>query len=152
MGCFYEINDTLLLTRAQGFPSHIFNYKRHVKNPVTLKDVKNRIFSFKGRPAPRAFQLDPVRVFFIENTPDDKWLAWGKVVIESLHIVHKPKAKVDPKNPIAFIPDDWETSGTYRVIEVYDPAYQRVFTMNETPPLWNFFGTPSPQAKAKKKA
>jgi len=25
MGCFYEINDTLLLTKAQGFPSDILN-------------------------------------------------------------------------------------------------------------------------------
>jgi hypothetical protein len=141
MGCFYEINDTLLLTRAQGFPADIFSYKRHLKKPVTLDDVKGRVFHFKGRPAPRAFQLDPVRVFFIERTANDKWLAWGKVTIQSLTIEHKPKSKPDPKNPIAFVPDDWMTSGTYTVIEVYDPAYQRIFTMNETPAAWNFFGT-----------
>jgi hypothetical protein len=139
MGCFYEINDTLLLTKAQGFPSHILNYKRHLKKPVTLKDVKNQIFHFKGRTAPRAFQLDPVRVFFIERTPDDKWLVWGKVLIESLTIEHKPKSKPDPENPIAFIPGNWETSGTYKIIEVYDPEYQRMFTINEAPKAWNFF-------------
>jgi len=142
MGCFYEINDTLLLTKDQGFPSHIFNYKRHLKKPVTLRDVKNQIFHFKGRPAPRAFQLAPVRVFFFERTaPDGKWLGWGKILIESLTITHKPTRKPDPKNPIAFVPEDWETSGTYKIIEVYNPEYQRIFTINEAPMAFNFFPT-----------
>lgn len=144
MGCFYEINDTLLLTKDQGFPSHLLNYKRHLKKPVTLKDVKNQIFRFKGRSAPRAFQLDPVRVFFIERTPEDKWLVWGKVLIESLTIEHKPKIKPDPKNLISFIPDNWETSGTYKIIEIYDPEYQRLFTLNEAPKAWNFFAAETP--------
>ena len=81
MGCFYEINDTLLLTKAQGFPSDILNIERHLKTPITLKDVEGKIFSFKNKPAARAFQLDPVRVYLFENTKDDKWLGWGSVFI-----------------------------------------------------------------------
>ncbi len=42
MGCFYEINDTLLLTKDEGFPSDILNIERHQKNPVTLKDVDGK--------------------------------------------------------------------------------------------------------------
>ncbi len=139
MGCSYEINDTLLLSADQGFPSDVFSYERHVKTPVTIADVEGKIFSFKGKPAARAFQLDPVRVYFIENTVQGKWLVWGKAFIESLTIEHV-KTTVNPKNAIQFQPGDWMTSGTFKVVEVYDPDYQRVFTTHETPAAWNFFG------------
>lgn len=42
MGCTYEINDTLLLTKAQGFPSDILNIERHQKSPITLQDADAR--------------------------------------------------------------------------------------------------------------
>jgi hypothetical protein len=138
MGCAYELNDTLLLTKDQGFPDEIFNYERHIRNPVTLDDVKDRIFHFRGKPAARAFQLDPVRVFFFENTPDDKWLAWGEVLIQSVTIEHV-KVSHTPGNAIAFQPGDWVTSGTFRMLKVYDPEYQRIFTRNEAPPAWDYF-------------
>ena len=98
------------------------------------------IFKFSEKPAARAFQLDPVRCMFFERTDNDKWLAWGHIAIQSLHIEHKPKKAPDPNNPISFNPDDWVTSGTYKVIEVYDPEYQRIFTEHEAPAAWNFFG------------
>lgn len=145
MGCMYELNDTLLLSPDQGFPTNVFDYDSHVKNPVTIKDVEGKIFEFSNKPAARAFQLDPVRVFFFENVPgekpeDSKWLAWGKVLIQSLHIVHKKDVTIDPNNPISFEPGDWLTSGTYKILEVYDPEYQRIFTSHEAPAAWNFFG------------
>ena len=49
MGCMYELNDTLLLSPDQGFPTNVFNYERHVKNPVTMKDVEGKIFEFLGK-------------------------------------------------------------------------------------------------------
>lgn len=140
MGCFYELNDTLLISEKQGFPSNVFNYEEHIKKPVTLDDVKDEVFAFSGKKAARAFQLDPVRVFFFEMTADKKWLAWGKVAIQSLTIEHVPSDEVNPDNPIAFNPGDWLTSGTYKVIEVYDPEYQRIFTSHEAPAIWSFFG------------
>ncbi len=140
MGSFFEINDSLVLEHDQGFPSDVFNYERHIVNPVTLADVEGKIFHFKNKPAARAFQPDPVRVFLFENTPDGKWLAWGKVFIQSLTIEHV-KESVDPDNAIKFNPGDWLTSGTYKVIEVYDPEYQKIYTSHEAPAAWNFFGT-----------
>ena len=141
MGCFYEINDTLLLTRDQGFPSDILSIERHRKNPVTLKDVEGKIFSFKNKPAARAFQLDPVRVYFFESTENGKWLGWGKVFIQSLTIERRKElAPSDPKGPISFKADDWVTSGTFRFIELYEPEYQRIFTLHEAPRAWNYFG------------
>jgi hypothetical protein len=141
MGCFYEINDTLLLTKDQGFPSDILNIERHLKNPVTLKDVEGKIFSFKNKPGARAFQLDPVRVYLFENTEDGKWLGWGRVFIQSLTIKRKKGLKPsDPAGPISFNSGDWVTSGTFKFIDIYEPKYQKIFTLHEAPKIWNYFG------------
>lgn len=141
MGCSYEINDTLLLTKAQGFPSDILNIERHQKNPITLQDVAGKVFRFRNKPVARAFQLDPVRVYLFENTDDDKWLGWGRVFIQSLTIKRKRGlGPSDPAGPIHFNPGDWVTSGTYVFIDIYDPEYQKIFTMHEAPKAWNYFG------------
>lgn len=145
MGCSYEFNDTLLLTEAQGFPSSILDIERHRKNPVTLDDVRGKVFSFSNKPAARAFQLDPVRVYLFENTKDDKWLGWGKVFIQSLTLQRRPGLPPsDPAGPISFNAGDWVTSGTYIIIEIYDPEYQEIFTTHEAPEIWNYFGGGSP--------
>ena len=139
MGCFIEINDTLLLTKEQGFPSDIFNIENHKRKPVTLKDVEGKIFHFKDKPAARIFQLDPVRVYFVERTDNDKWLFWGRVYIQSLTVKRKENAPPDTGS-ISFNPKDWLTSGSYKIIDVYDPEYQKIFTSHEAPPAWNYFG------------
>ena len=141
MGCFWELNDTLLLTKDQGFPSDILNIDSHRANPVTLKAVEGKIFSFEGKPAARAFQLDPVRVYLFEQTANDKWLAWGRVFIQSLTIARKEGlAPTDLAGPISFDAGDWLTSGTFRIIDIYDPVYQQTFTSHEAPQAWNYFG------------
>jgi hypothetical protein len=106
---------------------------------VTLKDVAGQVFSFKNKPAARAFQLDPVRVYLFERTANDKWLGWGRVFIQSLTIEHV-KEPSDPTAPISFNPGDWVTSGTYVFIDIYDPEYQQIFTTHEAPAAWNYFG------------
>ena len=143
MGCFYEINDTLLLNKDQGFPSDILEIKRHQKNPVTLKDVEGKIFSFKNKSAARNFQLDPVRVYFFEFTADKKWLGWGRILIQSLTI--ERKKGLPPSNPakdVKFKEDDWVTSGTYRFLEIYEPEYQKIFTLREAPKESSYFYHP----------
>ena len=141
MGCSYEINDTLLLTEDQGFPSDLLTFEKHRKKPITLKDVEGKIFSFRNKPVARAFQLDPVRVYLFESTKNDKWLGWGRVFIQSLTIERKKGlAPSDPNGPISFNPGDWVTSGTFKFIDIYDPKYQKIFTMHEAPEAWNYFG------------
>src|SRR5215210_471966 len=116
MGCFYEINDTLILTADQGFPSELLNVDKHRKNPVTLKDVEGKIFSFRNKSAARAFQLDPIRVYLFEFTSNGKWLAWGKALIQSLTIERKKGLPPsDPSKSVDFNPKEWVTSGTYRL-------------------------------------
>jgi hypothetical protein len=132
MGSYVEINDTLQLTTAQGFPVDVFDLEKHRENPVTLKDVEGKIFEFKNKPSARIFQLDPVRVYFVHNI-DGKWLFWGRVLIQSQHI-----EKVLDADGI-WTEGQWQTSGTYKILSVYDPDYQFTFTYNEAPDDRNYF-------------
>jgi hypothetical protein len=132
MGSMVEINDTLQLTTEQGFPADLLDLKKHQKKPIKLSDVQGKIFEFKDKPAARIFQLDPVRVYYVHNIKG-KWLFWGRVFIQSLTIYKNVDAKGNWKE------GDWLTSGTYKIIDVYDPDYQKTFTLHEAPPDRNYF-------------
>ncbi|WP_109439122.1 MULTISPECIES: hypothetical protein [Aquimarina] len=132
MGSLVEINDTLQLTIEQGFPVHIFDLEKHKKTPVTLKDVEGMVFEFKDKPSARIFQLDPVRVYYVHNI-NGKWLFWGRVLIQSQHI---QKSLNDDGT---WDGESWKTSGTYTILNVYDPEYQHTFTLNEAPDDRNYF-------------
>ena len=132
MGSLVEINDTLQLTTEQGFPSDILDLKKHLKKPITMDAVKDKIFSFKDKPSARIFQLDPVRVYYVHNI-NGKWLFWGRVFIQSETIYKNLDAKGNWKE------GDWLTSGTYKIIDIYNPEYQKKFTLHEAPPDRNFF-------------
>ena len=130
MGTMVEINDTLQLTTEQGFPKLLMRDK-HLKKPISLESVASRTFKFQNKPSARMFQLDPVRVYYVHNI-DGKWLFWGHVQIQSLTI---------QKNLAAGAPwkGDWITSGTYRIDTLYDPEFQREFTLREAPADRNYF-------------
>lgn len=132
MGSMVEINDTLQLTTEQGFPADLLDLKKHQQKPVTLSAVQDRIFEFKDKPAARIFQLDPVRVYYVHNI-DGKWLFWGRVFIQSETIYKNVDAKGNWKE------GDWLTSGTYKIIDIYDPKYQKAFTLHEAPADRNYF-------------
>ena len=132
MGSMVEINDTLQLTTEQGFPSDILDLEKHQSDPVTLDAVKDRIFTFKDKPSARIFQLDPVRVYYVHNI-NEKWLFWGRVFIQSETIYKKLDSDGN------WNVGEWLTSGTYKIIDIYDPEYQRKFTLHEAPADRNFF-------------
>lgn len=132
MGSYVEINDTLQLTTDQGFPIHIFDLEKHKKIPVTLKDVEGMVFEFKDKPSARIFQIDPVRVYFVHNIKG-KWLFWGRVLIQS------QKIEKQLNRDGSWTEGSWKTSGTYTVLNVYDPEYQHTFTYNEAPDDRNYF-------------
>jgi hypothetical protein len=132
MGSYVEINDTLQLSTEQGFPVELLNLERHQAQPVTLKEVEGKVFTFKDKPSARLFQLDPVRVYYVHNI-DGKWLFWGRVFIQSQTIYKK----LNPDG--SWTEGAWLTSGTYRIIDVYTPEYQRTFTLHEAPPDRNYF-------------
>jgi len=84
MGSFIEINDTLQLTKEQGFPAQL-NLERHLKKPYKTKNFSGKIFKFRNKPGIRIYQAPPVRNFLVENK-NGKWLYWGLVrVVEITH-------------------------------------------------------------------
>ena len=132
MGTMVELNDTLQLTTDQGFPAEVFDYAKHQRSPIVLDDVKGRLFSFHGKPSARIYQLDPVRVYLVHNI-ENKWLFWGRALIQSLEIEKQLQkdGTWDGKS--------WITNGTYLIEQVYDPDYQRAFTLVEAPADRNYF-------------
>lgn len=62
MGSYVEINDTLQITKEQGFPKEL-DYKQHLKIPYTAEQFENRLFEFNDKPSIRNYQIPPVRNF-----------------------------------------------------------------------------------------
>lgn len=92
MGSIIEINDTLQITGDQGFPSTLLSLEKHLKEPITLSEVKGKVFSFAKKDRARIYQSDPVRVYLVQNI-DGKWLFWGKIYIQSQTISKKLDAQ-----------------------------------------------------------
>ena len=84
MGSYIEMNDTLQITKEQGFPKEL-DWREHLKNPYTAEQFKDKIFEFKDKPSIRNYQIPPVKNFLVENI-NGKWLYWGLVHI--LEIKH----------------------------------------------------------------
>ncbi len=132
MGSNLELNDTLLITEAHGFPSDLLSLDSHVKNPVTIEDVKDKQFAFAKKDGARIFHLDPVRVYLVENI-DGKWLFWGKAYILEQTI----SKKLEPNG--LWHAGQWETSGKFKIVDIFDPDYQKSFTRRESPPGKSYF-------------
>ena len=130
MGSNIEVNDTLQLTKEQGFPSGWLNLAAHLKDPSSSEKLIGKEFSFNKEDA-RLFHLDPVRVFLVENIAG-KWLFWGHALIQSQHI--------KKRNPGSnWKAGDWETSGTFIIDKIYDPEFQKQATINQSPPGKSYF-------------
>ena len=132
MGSMLEINDTLQLTTEEGFPADIFDLECHRQNPITLDQVKDMVFEFKGKSGPRFFHLDPVRVYWFHNI-DGRWLVWGQIVIQELTITRNPNVEHQGFVNVSD-PKQWVTNGKYKILKIYDPDYQSIFTNKDLPP------------------
>lgn len=132
MGSNLELNDTLLINTAQGFPSDILNREDHVRKAVRLEDVATKIFQFRDKDGARIFHLDPVRVYLVENV-DGKWIFWGKAFVLSQTI--EKKLEKDGW----WTPGSWVTSGTFKIVDLFEPDYQETFSRRECPPGKSYF-------------
>ena len=103
MGSYIEINDTLQISREQGFPEEL-NYEKHVTFPFESSDFKDKIFEFKNKPQVRIYKMPPVRNFLVENI-NGKWLYWGLI-----HIVEVTHDTINQT-----------TSGKFKIIYIYSP-------------------------------
>jgi len=103
MGSLLEINDTLRITKGQGFPAEL-DIKRHIKNPYTQQDVEGKVYEFKAKEKIRVYKQPPVRNFLVEDL-DGKWLYWGLCYILEIH--H------DYENQM--------TSGKFKIVRLNNP-------------------------------
>jgi len=108
MGSLIETNDTLQITKEQGFPPEL-NLDVHLKGPISLESLAGRIFEFKDKPAIRIYQQPPVRNFLVENR-NGKWVYWG--LIHVLEVKHDYDKKL--------------TSGKFTIIYINTPKEMRV--------------------------
>ncbi len=112
MGSFIEINDTLRITKEQGFPEEL-DIERHLETPYTLEDVEGKIFSFKSKPKIRVYKSPPVRNFLAEDK-DGKWIYWGLCYITEIHHDYEKQ----------------ETSGKFKIIRLNTPEeMKQMFTL-----------------------
>ena len=100
MGSQIEINDTLQLTKEQGFPKELI-LQEHIKKSFKSEDFDDKIFEFKNKKNIRIYHTPPVRNFLVENI-NEKWVYWGLVHI--LEITHDYKNKI--------------TSGKFKIIYI----------------------------------
>jgi hypothetical protein len=103
MGSFIEVNDTLQISKEQGFPEFL-DYHQHKISPFIADDLKSEVFSFKDKPKIRIYKVPPVRNFLVENI-NGKWLYWGLVHI--IEVTHDTIAQT--------------TSGKFKIIYIYTP-------------------------------
>lgn len=103
MGSFIEINDTLRITKEQGFPDEL-DLQTHLATPYTIDTVKDKIFSFTSKPSIRIYKAPPVRNFLAEDC-GGKWVYWGLCyIVEITHDYEKQ-----------------ETSGKFKIIRLNTP-------------------------------
>ncbi len=103
MGNTIVLNDTLQITREQGFPA-VLDVETHLNTPYQTKDFEGQVFAFQNKPGIRNYQAPPVRNFLVENR-DGKWIYWGLVHV--LQVMHDYEKKM--------------TSGKFKIIYLYTP-------------------------------
>ena len=122
MGTQIVINDTLQITREQGFPAELV-LEEHIKNLLKAEDFSNKVFEFKNKDGIRIYQAPPVRNFLVENK-DGKWIYWGLVHI--LEVTYNYENKT--------------TSGKFKIIYINTPEeMKKAHELIDRNPNTNYF-------------
>lgn len=108
MGSYVEINDTLQITKEQGFPKEL-DWKQHIVKPYNAEQFKDKVFEFKNKPNIRNYHMPPVRNFLVENI-NGKWIYWG--------LVHILEVKHDYINKV--------TSGKFKIKYINSPEEMKL--------------------------
>ncbi|MDP2788628.1 MAG: hypothetical protein Q8O46_01045 [bacterium] len=122
MGSFIETNDTLQITKEQGFP-HELDLEKHLVYPFKTEDFINKVFEFKDKKNIRIYHTPPVRNFFVENI-GGKWVYWGLVHV--LEVTQDYQKKT--------------TSGKFKIIHINTPDEMKaIFELTDRRPDFNYF-------------
>ena len=120
MGSYVEINDTLQITKEQGFPKEL-DWKQHIVKPYDAEQFKDKVFEFKNKPNIRNYHLQPFRNFLVENI-NGKWIYWGLVHI--LEVKHDYINKVTSgKFKIKYINSPEEMKSAHNIIDRNSETY-----------------------------
>ena len=118
MGAHIEINDTLRITKEQGFPKEL-DYKKHISKEggyFNAKMLEGQVFKFTDKPGIRVFKIPPVRNFLVEYTKDGKWLYWGMCHILETTCNYE-KQTTSGKFKIIYINTPEEMKTTFSVVD-----------------------------------
>jgi len=122
MGSTIEINDTLQLTKEQGFPAEL-KIEKHIENPFKAEDFADRIFEFRNKKDIRVYKIPPVRNFLAESI-NGKWIYWG--------LCHIVEITSGYENKI--------TSGKFKIIYINTPEEMKTaFKIQDMRPGMNYF-------------
>ncbi len=122
MGSFVEINDTLQITKEQGFPPEL-DLASHLQKPFSVSGFKDKVYEFKDKNDIRIYQIAPVRVFLVENI-EGKWVYWGLVEILEVRLDYLNK----------------KTSGKFRITKLFTPEeMKQAFGVIDNRPEFNYF-------------
>lgn len=123
MGSMIELNDTLRISKEQGFPEFL-DIEKHLVKPYSFDEVKDKVFEFRAKQKIRVYQQPPVRNFLVEDL-DGKWLYWGLCYITE--ITHDYVSGV--------------TSGKYKIVQLNSPEEmkQHFKLTHFTNPEQNYF-------------
>ncbi len=122
MGSYIEINDTLRITKEQGFPK-LLEIEKHLSQSFSLTDLNDEIFEFQDKPNIRIYQIPPVRCFLAEDI-DGKWVYWG--------LCHVLEVKHDYLNKT--------TSGKFKIIYLNTPeGMKSAFNLIDRNPVTSYF-------------
>ena len=122
MGSFLIQNDTLQITKEQGFPQEL-DLEKHLQTSYKAEDLEGSVFSFTDKADIRNYQQLPVRNFLVENK-DGKWIYWG--LIHILEVTHNYEKKT--------------TSGKFKVIYINTPdEMKKAFELIDRNPETSYF-------------
>lgn len=122
MGSLIEINDTLKISKGRGFPLELIVESHQNGSPFTSEQFAERVFDFCN-PDRRRYHDGGTRVLLVEEMPGGLWLYWG-------HAQILRQTQDTPKG---------RTEGQFVITKIYDPEYQRLATMNESPKGKSYF-------------
>lgn len=119
----FELNDTLQITKEQGFPGG-FDIVEYMKGKLNYEDQVGKIFEFHNKPNLRNFAVPPVRVFLVENKDGKRIYRWRCHILE---------VNLDYENKT--------TSWKYKIIKIFSPeeiplAFDLIDGNKETNYFW----------------
>jgi hypothetical protein len=115
-----RINDTLKLTREQGFPKEL-DIDKHLNESFKFEDFEEKIFEF-DKPLPRIYPLPPTRTFLVQEV-EGKWIKWGHCLVIEQTIYSNGD----------------RTKGKFKITKLFDKDFIKLATVNDTPEGKSFF-------------